>query len=57
LAAVVFLAAVFAPAGAGGHTPRSSLGAMLVFTTASLKPLRGVMRAFLDALMRTGSCV
>lgn len=57
-AAVVFLAvAFFAAAGAGGHTPRSSLGARLVFTTASLKPLSGVMRAFLDALILTGSWV
>jgi hypothetical protein len=47
----------FAPAGAGGHTPRSSLGARLVFTTASLNPLSGVMRAFFDALIRTGSWV
>jgi hypothetical protein len=47
----------FAPGGAGGHTPRSSLGARLVFTTASLNPLSGVMRAFFDALIRTGSWV
>jgi hypothetical protein len=47
----------FAPGGAGGHAPRSSLGARLVFTTASLNPLSGVMRAFFDALIRTGSWV
>src|SRR5262245_28690366 len=58
LAAVVLVAVVLrAAAGAGGHTPRSSLGARLVLTTASLKPLSGVMRAFFDALMRTGCWV
>src|ERR687897_220013 len=56
--ALGFLAAAFlAGAGPGGQTPRSSFGARLVFTTASLKPLSGVMRAFFEALMRTGACV
>src|SRR5882724_1425767 len=49
-----FFAAVFA---AGGHTPDASLGAADGDITASLKPFRGVMRAFFEALMRMASPV
>src|SRR4051794_5063867 len=54
LAGAAFLAAgaVRGAAGAAGHTPLASLGAMLGVITESLKPFSGVIRAFLDALMR-----
>ena len=44
-------------AGAGGHTPRASLGAADALMTASLNPLSGVILAFFDALTLTGSPV
>jgi len=47
-------AVVLAP---GGHTPLASLGAAEALMTASLKPLSGVIFAFLDALTFTGAPV
>ncbi len=44
-------------AGVGDHTPRASLGAWRGVITASLNPLRGVIRAFFEALIRMASPV
>src|SRR5690606_330594 len=57
LVALVALVAALAPAGAGGHVPFASFGAVLGLITASLKAFRAVMRAFFEALIRTGSPV
>jgi hypothetical protein len=57
LPAVAFLDGVFSAIEVGGQTPRSSVGARLDLITASLKPLRGVIFAFFDPLMRRGWCV
>src|SRR5581483_8470201 len=53
LAGAAFLAA----AASSGHTPLASLGASDGVSTASLKPLRAVMRARFEALILTGSPV
>src|SRR5687767_12813451 len=60
--AVVFFAvapflAVAAFLGAGGQTPAASFGAVAGAMTESLKPFRGVMRAFFDALILIASPV
>ena len=44
-------AAGWAAAGARGHTPLASLGAIVGVVAESLKPCNGVMRAFFEALI------